>query len=249
MKKHKPTALITGASKGFGLAVAEALAFGGWQLIIDARNAPQLRKAQIRLQEHTTVHAISGDVRDEVHLLQFAEVLERESWSLDLVINNASTLGASPQPPLLDYEVHALHNIYHTNVIAPLSLLQRVRPFLKTNAVIVNISSDAAAEAYEGWGGYGASKAALDHWTTILGKEQPQWKVYAFDPGDMLTDMHQAAFPGEDISDRPSPEQVAVPALLNLIQTSPKSGRYTAGDWLPKEVGSGNSAYFLALMK
>ncbi len=229
MNTTKRTALITGASKGLGLAIAEALAQQEWQLLINARNPVALRKAQLKLEQWTSVEAISGDVRDEIHLVQFPERLKQRDWQLDLLINNASTLGASPQPHLLDYPVDALHNIFHTNVIAPLSLLQKVHPFLRPNATIINISSDAAIEAYEGWGGYGASKAAVDHWTAILAKENPGYKIYAFDPGDMRTSMHQAAFPGEDISDRPLPQEVAVPAMIQLIESEWESGRYVSG--------------------
>lgn len=228
MNTNKRTALITGASKGLGLAIATALAKQGWQLIINARNAKTLRQVQIQLEQWTRVEAISGDVRDEIHLLQFPERLAQQNWQLDLVINNASTLGASPQPNLFDFPIEALHNIFHTNVIAPLSLLQKVQPYLRDAAKIVNISSDAAVEAYEGWGGYGASKSALDHWTAILGKEYPKYRVYAFDPGDMRTDMHQAAFPEEDISDRPLPAEIAVLGLLQLIGAEWESGRYQA---------------------
>lgn len=232
MNTNKRTALITGASKGLGLAIARALAKQGWQLIINARNAKTLRQAQIELEQWTTVEAISGDVRDEIHLLQFPERLKQRDWTLDLVINNASTLGASPQPYLLDFPIEALHNIFHTNVIAPLSLLQKLQPFLNKTAQIINISSDAAVEAYEGWGGYGASKAALDHWTAIVGKENPTYRIYAFDPGDMRTAMHQAAFPNEDISDRPLPEEIAVPALIHLIENNWENGRYQAVKFL-----------------
>ena len=223
------TALITGASKGFGLALAEALAQRGWKLIINARNAKALLKAQRRLEQFTEVIAISGDVRDEIHLLQFAEKLEQLNWTLDLVVNNASTLGVSPQPLLLEYGIEAIHQIFHTNVIAPLSLLQKIKNFLSPQATIMNLSSDAAINAYENWGGYGASKAALDHMGLILGKEYPQWNIYAFDPGDMRTDMHQEAFPDEDISDRPLPKEVAVPSALQLIYDTYESGRYEAG--------------------
>jgi NAD(P)-dependent dehydrogenase (short-subunit alcohol dehydrogenase family) len=236
MKKHTPTALITGASQGFGLALALALAQNGWRLIINARDARRLRTAQRQLQKHSEVIAISGDLRDEIHLLQFPEIVERKDWIVDLVINNASTIGPSPQPALLEYTVDDLHRIYHTNVIAPISLLQKLKPYLAARASIINVSSDAAVEAYEGWGGYGASKAALDHWTAILAKENPQWQVYAFDPGDMRTGMHQAAFPDEDISDQPLPETVAVPALLRLLDQLPESGRYTAQQWAPQVV-------------
>jgi NAD(P)-dependent dehydrogenase (short-subunit alcohol dehydrogenase family) len=247
--QQQKVALITGASQGLGLAIAEDLIQKGWTLLINARNAQRLREAQKKLEEYGQVFAISGDVRDEIHLLQFAELLERESLQLDLVINNASTLGASPQPELLRYEIDAIHQIYHTNVIAPLSLLQKVRPYLSPAATIINISSDAAVEAYEGWGGYGASKAALDHWTAILAKEQPQWHIYAFDPGDMRTAMHQAAFPDEDISDRPLPEEVAVPTLLKLITQQPESGRYVAGKWPPPKSNAVSATQSLTLLK
>lgn len=224
MKEYRKTAIITGASRGLGYALAEALAKQGWNLIINGRNPEKLLETQKRLSKLTEVIAISGDVRDEVHLLQFREYIERFG-GLDLVVNNASTLGASPQPPLMEYQVEALHNIFHTNALAPLSLLQKVKSYLKPGAIIINLSSDAAVEAYEGWGGYGASKAALDHWSAILAKENPQWKVYWVDPGDMRTQMHQEAFPGEDISDRPLPE-VSVPGFLELIKGELPSGRY-----------------------
>jgi NAD(P)-dependent dehydrogenase (short-subunit alcohol dehydrogenase family) len=233
MTTTKPTALITGASKGFGLALAEALGQRGWKLIINARNPAALLKAQRTLEQFTEVTAISGDVRDEIHLLQFVEKLEQLNESLDLVVNNASTLGVSPQPLLLDYEIDVIHQIFHTNLIAPLSLLQKVKAFLSPTATIINLSSDAAAHHYEGWGGYGASKAALDHLSLTLGKEYPEWNIYAFDPGDMRTEMHQAAFPGEDISDRPLPGDLAVPSALHLIYGSYENGRYEAGK-IPK---------------
>lgn len=237
MNTNNRTALITGASKGLGFAIATALAKKGYKLIINGRNAHKLRETQLILEQWTTVEAISGDVIDEIHLLQFPERLERHNWTLDLVINNASTIGASPQPPLLDYQVNTLHSIFHTNVIAPLSLLQKVRPYLNDHATIINISSDAAVEAYEGWGGYGSSKAALDHWTIILAKENPQLKIYAYDPGDMRTDLHQAAFPGEDINDRPLPEIFAVPGLLRLVEDDLESGRYVASALAVDTVG------------
>ncbi|NRB51091.1 MAG: SDR family oxidoreductase [Saprospiraceae bacterium] len=222
------TALITGASRGLGFALAEALAQKGWHLLINGRNAQKLLAAQRILQQYTTVEAISGDLMDEIHLIQFPERLEQLP-PLELIVNNASTLGASPQPQLLDYAIENIHHIFHTNVIAPLSLLQKVRPFLSANAQIINISSDAAVQAYAGWGGYGASKAALDHLSAILAEENPDWKVYALDPGDIRTQMHQEAFPGQDLSDLPLPADRAVPALLRLIQHPWRSGRYTLG--------------------
>ena len=224
----KKTALITGASKGLGYSLAENLAHKGWNLLINARNAKQLLEAKKHLEQFTNVIAISGDVRDEIHLLQLVEALQSNQWQLDLVVNNASALGISPMPHLLDHPVDDLHVIFHTNMIAPISLLQKVKPYLKPDATIINVSSDAGAEAYETWGAYGGSKAGLDHMTTILAKEYPQYHFYAFDPGDMRTDMHQAAFPGEDISDRPLPTEKAVPAIMQLIENKISSGRYTA---------------------
>ena len=224
---HKKTALITGSSKGLGFSLAENLAHKGWHLLINARSAKELLTAKKHLETFTKVIAIAGDVRDEIHLLELAEALEKHRWQLDLVVNNASALGISPMPTLLDHPVDNLHIVFHTNLIAPISLLQKVRPYLNTNAKIINVSSDAGAEAYETWGAYGGSKAGLDHMTAILAKENPTHRFYAFDPGDMRTDMHQAAFPGEDISDRPLPTAQAVPAMIQLIENDFSSGRYT----------------------
>ncbi len=226
MKTNK-TALITGASKGLGFQLALHLAQTGWNLMITGRTPATLLAAKKRLSEYASVTAIAGDVRDEVHLLELAEYLERNEQTLDLVVNNASALGGSPMRPLLDQDIDSLHIVFHTNMIAPISLLQKVQPYLANGARIINVSSDAAAEAYETWGGYGGSKAGLDHMTAILAKENPSYRFYAFDPGDMRTDMHQAAFPGEDISDRPLPEVQAVPALLALLHDELPSGRYT----------------------
>lgn len=229
--QHSKTALITGASKGLGYSLAKALAKQGWRLLINARNARQLLNVQTELEQFTEVIAISGDVRDEIHLLQLSDALKGNQWQLDLVVNNASALGASPLPKLLDHSIDALHSLFHTNMIAPISLLQKVHPFLQEGASIINVSSDAASEAYETWGAYGGSKAGLDHMTLVLGKENPEFNIYAFDPGDMRTDMHQEAFPGEDISDRPLPEAHATPALLHLIEQNIPSGRYTANSF------------------
>ena len=224
---NKRTALVTGASKGLGYSLAEELAHTGWNLLINARNAKHLLAVKNHLDQFTEVIAISGDERDEIHLLQLAEVLESNQWQLDLVVNNASALGVSPMPPLLSHPVDDLHVIFHTNMIAPISLLQKVKPYLNANAIIINVSSDAGAEAYENWGAYGGSKAGLVHMTAILAKEYPAYKFYAFDPGDMRTEMHQAAFPEQDINDRPLPAEYAVPALVQLIKSELPSGRYT----------------------
>ena len=230
------TALVTGASKGLGYALAEYLAHNGWNLLINARNARQLLEAKKHLEPFTTVIAIAGDVRDEIHLLQLAEALQTNHWQLDLLVNNASALGQSPMPQLLDHSVDDLHIIFHTNMIAPISLLQKVQPHLSPKATIINVSSDAGAEAYENWGAYGGSKAGLDHMTAILAKEYPQYHLYAFDPGDMRTDMHQAAFPGQDISDRPLPTEKAIPAIIRLIENELPSGRYTASALLKEQL-------------
>ena len=226
----KKTALITGASQGFGLNLAEALAAEGWQLLINGRNAERLLQAQKSLAQHTKVIAISGDVRDEIHLLQLRDALLHQGWKLNLVVNNASALGTSPLSNLLEHPVDNLHELYHTNIIAPISLLQKVKSYLLPDAQVINLSSDTGVEAYAGWGAYGSSKAALDHLSAILAQEQPQLHIYALDPGDMRTSMHQAAFPGEDISDRPLPGQIAIPAVLQLIEKQLPSGRYIASD-------------------
>ncbi len=229
------TALITGASKGLGYSLAEYLAHGEWNLLINARNANQLLTAKNELEKFAKVVAIAGDIRDEVHLLQLAKILKENQWQLDAVVNNASALGVSPMPPLLDHPVEDLHTVFHTNMIAPVSLLQKIKPYLKPGAVIINVSSDAGAEAYENWGAYGGSKAGLDHMTTILAKENPQWRFYSFDPGDMRTDMHQAAFPGQDISDRPLPSEYALPAIIRLIENKLPGGRYTTASLLKEQ--------------
>ncbi len=225
-KKTTPTALVTGASRGFGRALAVELAGRGWRLVLDARNEQDLDLLAAGLPNTT---AVAGDVTDPLHqqaLTAAVEVL----GGIDLLVNNASELGPSPLPSLADYPLPELRAVYETNVIAPLALTQLLLPGLVARrGTIVNVSSDAAVEAYPGWGGYGSSKAALDHLGRVLAGEQPAVRVYGFDPGDMRTDMHQRAFPGEDISDRPEPETV-VPALLRLLDERPDSGRYRAQD-------------------
>ena len=226
MNGHERTALITGASRGLGLALARALARGGWRLIIDARAPAALESARAELAQHTRVIAIAGDVTDAAHRGALAAAA-RELGGIDAIVNNASTLGPSPQPALLDYPLDVLEQVYRTNVIAPLALLQDARSALLPGARILNITSDAGVEAYPGWGGYGSSKAALEQLSAILAAEVDQLRVYWVDPGDMRTQMHQEAFPGEDISDRPPPEE-SVPGLLELIEGSRPSGRYRA---------------------
>ena len=221
-----PIALITGASRGLGRAAAHALARRGWSLIVDARRADDLADAMRGLAD---VVAVPGDVTDPGHRAGLAAAVGR-AGGLDVLVNNASRLGPSPQPLLRDYPLDELGRVYDTNVIAPLALIRLLTaPLAAAAGTIVNVSSDAAVEAYPGWGGYGSSKAALDQLTAVLAAEEPSLRCYAFDPGDMRTDMHQQAFPGEDISDRPAPETV-IPALLRLIDERPPSGRYRASD-------------------
>ncbi|MBA3871245.1 MAG: SDR family NAD(P)-dependent oxidoreductase [Anaerolineae bacterium] len=220
------TALITGASRGLGLALARDLAAQGWALILDARGGETLDTVQKELGTVSKVVSIVGDVAQAEHRQKLAQAAA-ELGGLDAVINNASILGPSPQPNLLDYPLDVLENVYKTNVVAPLGVIQSVKNHLKPNARILNISSDAGVEPYAGWGGYGSSKAALEHLSAILAAENPQFKVYWVDPGDMRTEMHQAAFPGEDISDRPLPE-VSVPGLIELLNGDLPGGRYRA---------------------
>jgi NAD(P)-dependent dehydrogenase (short-subunit alcohol dehydrogenase family) len=226
MNGHDRTALITGASRGLGLALARALAQRGWQLIVDARAPAALESARAELAQHTRVIAIAGDIADAAHRGALAAAA-RELGAIDALVNNASILGPSPQPALLDYPLDVLEQVYRTNVIAPLALIQAARSALLPGARIVNITSDAGVEAYSGWGGYGSSKAALEQLSAILAAEVDGLRVYWVDPGDMRTQMHQEAFPGEDISDRPLPE-ASVPGLLELLEGVHPSGRYKA---------------------
>ncbi len=218
------TALITGASRGLGLALARRLAGDGWTLIIDARGEGDLETARAELAEQTRVVAIPGDLRSEEHRRTLAEAA-RGAGGLDVLVNNASILGPSPQPGLLDYPLDVLEEVYRANTVAPLALIQAARHELKPEARIINVTSDAAVEPYEGWGGYGSSKAALEQLSAILAAENPSLRVYWADPGDMRTRMHQEAFPGEDISDRPLPEE-SVPGLIELLSGDLPSGRY-----------------------
>ena len=229
-----PVALITGGSAGLGLALATQLAERGWDLIIDARGEPGLRTAATALGPRT--RAVRGDVADPDHRRELAE-LAAGFGALDLLVNNASDLGPSPLPALAGYPLTDLEIVYRVNALAPLGLIQLTLPLLvAARGTVVNISSDAAVESYPGWGGYGSSKAALDQLTAGLGTElgatHPDLRIYGFDPGDLRTDMHQRAFPGEDISDRPEPSTV-VPALLRLIEDRPPNGRYRDAD-LPR---------------
>ena len=221
------TALITGASRGLGLALARALAGEGWTLIIDARGEEALESARAELSERTRVRAIPGDVSDPEHRTALADAA-RELGGLDALVNNASILGPSPQPALLDYPLDVLEEVYRTNTLSPLALVQALSDVLKQDARVINVTSDAAVESYEGWGGYGSSKAALEQLSNILAAENPNLRVYRVDPGDMRTRMHQEAFPDEDISDRPLPEE-SVPGFMELLTGDLPSGRYEAG--------------------
>jgi NAD(P)-dependent dehydrogenase (short-subunit alcohol dehydrogenase family) len=224
-----PVAVITGASRGLGLAIARELVERGWHLIVDARDGASLERAMKDLGAPDQITAVPGDVADPRHREAIAEAVDR-AGSVALLVNNASLLGQSPQPPLERYPLAELERVFRVNTFAPLALIQALLPALQAvEGTIVNVTSDAAVEAYEGWGGYGASKAGLEQLTAILGAEQHMLHVYSFDPGDMRTVMHQDAYPGEDISDRPEPESV-LPSLLRLIEERPPSGRYTSTD-------------------
>ena len=218
-----PVGIVTGASRGLGLALARALDERGWRLVVDARGAEALGEALAGLNRVT---AIPGDVADPEHR---AALVAAAGEEIDLVVNNASLLGPSPQPALADYPLEELRLVYETNVLAPVALVQLALPRLRPGAAILHVTSDAAVEPYPGWGGYGSSKAALEQITAVLGAEHPGLRVYAVDPGDMRTQMQQDAFPGEDISDRPPPED-SVPGLLALIEGSLPSGRYRASE-------------------
>jgi NAD(P)-dependent dehydrogenase (short-subunit alcohol dehydrogenase family) len=224
-----PVGLVTGASQGLGLAIARELGAKGWSLIVDARNATTLKQAFAGFDGQ--VATIPGDVADPAHRSELALAV-RDSGRLDLLVNNASELGPSPLPPMELLPTEILEEIFRINAIAPLALIQQLLPPIKAaNGIVINVSSDAAVEAYAGWGGYGASKAALDQITAVLAVEQQGNRFYSFDPGDMRTAMHQRAYPGEDISDRPLPEAV-MPALMRLLDERPPSGRYRAADLL-----------------
>jgi len=216
-----PVGIVTGASRGLGIALSRALHRRGWRVIVDARDGQALAKATDELEG---VVAVAGDVADPEHR---GALLEAAGERIDLLVNNASLLGPSPQPALAAYPLADLARVYEVNVLAPLALIQTVLPRLASGAAIVNVSSDAAIEPYEGWGGYGSSKAAFEQLTAILAAEHPGLRVYTVDPGDMRTQMQQDAFPGEDISDRSPPEE-SVPGLITLIEGSLPSGRYRA---------------------
>ena len=233
----QPVALITGASRGLGRALARSLAADGWHLVIDARGAGALEEAaaELRSAGAAGVDALAGDVADPEHRRRLVDAAERLG-RLDAVVNNASVLGPSPQPQLADYPLDVLRQVYEVNTVAPLALTQAALPLLeRSGGRVIDVTSDAAVEGYEGWGGYGSSKAAFEQWSRVLAAEEPAIRVWWVDPGDMNTRMHQEAFPGEDISDRQPPEAV-VPAFLELLDRDPPSGRYQAAELLPVPV-------------
>jgi NAD(P)-dependent dehydrogenase (short-subunit alcohol dehydrogenase family) len=222
--------IVTGASRGLGLALARRLARSNYRLVIDARGLDDLEQTRAELADLTKVIAVAGDISDADHRRRLVEAADGQ---LNLLVNNASILGPSPQPPLADYPLDVLEQVYRTNVIAPLGMIQLALPLLRlSQGTVINITSDAALEAYEGWGGYGSSKAGLEQISRILAAEESRVRVYWVDPGDMNTRMHQEAYPGEDISDRPPPE-ASVPGLMNLIESDRPSGRYAARDLVP----------------
>ncbi|MGY5120144.1 SDR family NAD(P)-dependent oxidoreductase [Streptomyces sp. 900105755] len=223
-----PVAIITGASKGLGRALAEALAARGWDLVLDARDAGVLKETADAVAEHgTRVAALPGDVTDAGHRAGLVTAA-RELGGVDLLVSNASALGAEPLVRLGELPLAGLRRALEVNVVAALGLVQEALPLLRESAAgaVVTVSSDAGAEAYETWGGYGASKAALDQLAAVLGVEEPELRVWAVDPGDMATELYAAAVPDDD-DPRPAPESV-VPAFLRLLDERPASGRYGA---------------------
>ena len=224
-------AVITGASRGLGLALARGLAQDGWSLVIVARDGVALRAAASAcLPADVTV--LPGDITDPAHRAALARAVE-DLGGPDLLVNNAGTLGASPLPALADYPIGELRDAFEVNVLAPIALTQLLLPGLRRRGgAVLSITSDAAVEAYAGWGGYGAAKAALEQASNVLAAEENLVRVWWVDPGDLRTQMHQQAFPGADISDRPLPEAV-VPALRKLLTERLPDGRYRAAELMP----------------
>ncbi|RSN01113.1 short-chain dehydrogenase [Nonomuraea sp. WAC 01424] len=211
------TALITGASRGLGLALARSLAEAGWNLVLTARGAQELRQAADELG----ATAIPGDVTDPAHVARLARAVPE----LDLLVNNASDLGVTPLPPLAGYPLEAFRVLLETNVTAPLALVQATLPALRAaGGAVVNITSDAATGAYEGWGGYGATKAALEQLSNVLSAEEPAVRVWWADPGEMNTRMLADAVGAEEASSAADPAKVAA-ALRDLVRSRPASGK------------------------
>jgi NAD(P)-dependent dehydrogenase (short-subunit alcohol dehydrogenase family) len=230
---QSPVALVTGASRGLGLALVSALVSRGWHVVVDARDGERLAAAVAALPDPSAVTAIPGDVVDDDHRAALAAAVHDLAGGLDLLVNNASVIGPSPLPPLAEHPLPDLLEVFEVNALAPIALVQLVLPALRARSGrIVDVSSDAAVEAYPGWGAYGAAKAALDHATAVLAVEHPELRVHAFDPGDMDTELHRLAEPGADLSHLPSPASV-VPALLRLLDEDLPSGRYRAAELAP----------------
>ncbi len=230
-----PIALVTGGTRGLGRALVEHLTHDGWTVVFDARRGADTARTLAAVTDGRAGKAIAvtGDVTHPGHRADLVEALGEHD--LDLVVNNAGSLGPAPLPRLIDLDAPALAALFDANAVAPLALFQAVAHRLTDHAVVINVTSDAAVEPYTGWGGYGASKAALEQISSVLAVEHPELSIYSFDPGDMRTDMHQAAFPGQDISDRPTPESV-VPHLIRLVDLRPPSGRYTAAQFSNRPV-------------
>jgi NAD(P)-dependent dehydrogenase (short-subunit alcohol dehydrogenase family) len=224
---QSPVALVTGASRGLGLALTRALVLRGWHVVVDARDGERLAAAVAALPDPAAVTAIAGDVVDDDHRAALASAV---AGGLDLLVNNASVLGPSPLPPLAEHPLPDLLEVFEVNALAPIALVQLVLPALRARrGRVVDVSSDAAVEAYAGWGAYGAAKAALDRASAVLAVEHPDLRVHAFDPGDMDTELHRLAEPGADLSHLPSPDSV-VPTLLRLVDEDLPSGRYRAAE-------------------
>jgi NAD(P)-dependent dehydrogenase (short-subunit alcohol dehydrogenase family) len=237
MTTTAPVAVVTGASRGLGRAIAAGLAVAGYTLIVDARDSLALEASAAAIRSRhdlplTSVLAIGGDLTDPAHRAALAEAAA-DRGGVSLLVNNAGMLGASPLPALADYPIPGLRATLEVNVVAPIALTQLLLPDLRRlGGAVLSVTSDAAVEAYAGWGGYGAAKAALEQACNVLAAEEPAVRVWRVDPGDLRTRMHQQAFPGEDISDRPQPETV-VPAFLRLIRERMPSGRYRAAELMP----------------
>lgn len=230
-EKQRSTSIVTGGSRGFGQALAGELADAGWLVVVDARDGAALEEATAGQPD---IIPIAGSVIANDHLDALVTTAAQQG-DLQLIINNASILGPSPQPDIATYPIDVLRNVFEVNVLGPVQLIQKALPYLRANGgTIVNITSDAGVEQYEGWGGYGASKAALEQISNVLAAEEPDICVYWVDPGDMRTRMHQEAFPGEDISDRPLPE-TRTPGLMRLLEDRPPSGRYTLAALLEQQ--------------
>ncbi|TDE34629.1 SDR family oxidoreductase [Nonomuraea mesophila] len=211
------TALITGASRGLGLALARALAAAGWNLVLTARGADDLQ----RVADELDATAVPGDVTDPAHVVRLARAVPR----LDLLVNNASDLGVTPLPPLAGYPLEAFRALLETNVTAPLALIQATLPALRASqGSVVNITSDAATGPYEGWGGYGATKAALEQLSNVLSAEEPELRVWWVDPGEMNTRMLADAVGAEEAGAATDPAKVAA-ALHDLVTARPASGK------------------------